>query len=41
MSGILSAFGGGSYGSPPANTVAPAAGQTLTFDPATKTWSYK
>lgn len=24
-----------------ANTVAPAAGQTLTFDPATKTWGYK
>jgi len=24
-----------------ANTVAPVAGQTLTYDPATKTWSYK
>jgi len=31
MSGILSAFGGGSYGSPPANTVAPAVTGTATF----------
>jgi Fibronectin type III domain len=31
MSGILSAFGGGSYGAPPSNTVAPAVTGTATF----------
>ena len=43
MSGILSAFGGGSYGSPPANTVAPAVSGTATngqtLSSTTGTWT--
>lgn len=43
MSGILNAFSGGSYGSPPANTVAPAVTGTATFgqtlSSTTGTWT--
>jgi len=43
MSGILSAFGGGSYGAPPSNTVAPAVSGTATngqtLSSTTGTWT--